>query len=315
MNRLLSHDLWTAISRLGKNAVKRAAIAYVSNDARLQFSDGDLLICDASILAIKTGQTSAHVLKRAHDRGASVMSLPGLHAKVILLNDKAVIGSANMSESSATDLIEASLLTDQPAIVAIAQSFVNQLSARAEELDEKKLERLLTIKVVKRVPRYRTATVQPKLVARHHRTWVVGTKELAKEFPKEQEAVEEAVAKCRDKLTNRRSTVSHIRWTGRSRFRELCRKDDWLIQMWRPHGAKTPYLVYERMPILDRLEQDGATYILYEEFPRSESRAKSWTQFKRLVLRAGIERKLAANSQFEISESQADSLHALWKMR
>ncbi len=79
------------------------------------------MVCDASNNAIKTGQTSAAVLKRAFDRGSRLYNLPGLHAKILLLNEKALIGSANASGSSAHSLIEAGLLTDQPTIVATAQ--------------------------------------------------------------------------------------------------------------------------------------------------------------------------------------------------
>ena len=180
MNRLLSHDLWPKVAKLAKNAVKRAAIAYVSSDEHIQFGEGDLLICDASNKAIKTCQTSAAVLKRAFDRGTRLYNLPGLHAKILLLNEKALIGSANASGLSASTLIEAGLLTDQPTIVATAQSFVNQLASQAEELDEKKLKKLLAIKV-ERLPRHagmRKPNVKVKTGG--HRTWIVGTTELRK---------------------------------------------------------------------------------------------------------------------------------------
>lgn len=313
MNRLLSHNLWPTISKLAKNSVKRAAIAYVSSDEHIQFGDGDLLICDASTNAIKSGQTSAAVLKRAYDRDAQIYNLPGLHAKIILLNEKALIGSANASGSSANNLIEAGLLTDQPTIVATAQSFVNLLASQAEELNDQRLKKLLAIKVVKRPRQAGTAKSKIKTKVGGHRTWIIGTTELLKDPPEDQGAVEEAVENSRERMSNPRSNVQWLRWTGTSTFRKECQQDDWLIQMWRPKGRKQPTWVYERMPVLDRLEFETATYFLYEEFPRSDSRAKSWIEFRKLAVRAGIKRQIKPGSQFEITENHADSLQALWK--
>lgn len=313
MNRLLSHELWPTISKLAKHALKRAAIAYVSSDQHIQFGDGDLLICDASPNAIQSGQTSATVLKRAYGRRAQIYNLPGLHAKIILLNEKAVIGSANASSSSANNLIEAGLLTDQPTIVANAQSFVNRLVSRAKQLERADIETLLAIKVSKRGRQAGIPSAAIKTRSRSHRTWVIGTTELVEDPPEDQAKIEDAIESCRERLTNPRSNIHWLRWTGSSRFREHCRADDWLIQLWRPQGRKLPTAVYERMPVLKRLNFKTATYFLHEEFPRSDSRAKGWAEFKKLAIRAGIRRRIKPGSEFEITENQADSLQALWK--
>lgn len=313
MDRLLSHDLWPKIAKLAKNTVKRAAIAYVSSDEHIQFGEGDLLICDASNKAIKACQTSAAVLKRAFDRGTRLYNLPGLHAKILLLNEKALIGSANASGLSASTLIEAGLLTDQPTIVATAQSFVNQLANQAEELDEKKLRKLLAIKVVKRPPQTGVRKSKIRVKTGGHRTWIVGTTELRKKYPEEQKVVDVAIEEVHDKLSNPRSTVLQIRWTGSKRFRKTCKRDDWLIQMWRPHGEKTPEKVYERMPIKEVVKFENATYFLYEQFPKSDSRTKDWTEFKEIALRAGIRRQITPGSEFEITDDQANLLAGHWK--
>jgi hypothetical protein len=313
MNRLLSHNLWPTVANLAKNTVKRAAIAYVSSDEHLQFGEGDLLVCDASSNAIKTGQTSAAVLKRAFDRGSRLYNLPGLHAKILLLNEKALIGSANASGSSAHSLIEAGLLTDQPTIVATAQSFVNQLTSQAEELDERKLKKLLAIKVARRLPQTGSRKSRIRVKTGGHRTWIVGTTELRKTFPDEQKVVDVAIEEVQDKLSNPRSTVHQIRWTGNKRFRKTCKRDDWLIQMWRPHGDKMPERVYERMPIKDVVKFENATYFLYEQFPRSDSRAKDWNEFREIALKAGISRQITPGSEFEITDHQANLLDGHWK--
>jgi hypothetical protein len=313
MNRLLSHNLWPTLSKLAKGAAKRAAIAYVSSDEHIQFGDGDILICDASPNAVKAGQTVAAVLKRAYDRKATLFSLPGLHAKIVLLNDKALIGSANASGSSANDLIEAGLLTDQTKIVAMAQSFVNQLASQATKIDDRRRKHLLSIKVVRRpmATRAKTKMVRPRIGG--HRTWIVGTTEILKKVPEDQDIVENVAEKSKESLSNPRSHVAWIRWTGNSRFRNECKRDDWIIQMWRPRGQKTPSDVYERMPVLAREDFDAATYFFYEDFPKADKRSKTWAEFKSIAVRAGIDRSIKPGSQFEITEDQAELLHGHWK--
>jgi hypothetical protein len=312
MNRLLSYNLWPTISKLAKNSVKRAAIAYVSNDVHLQFGDGDLLVCDASQAAIKAAQTDAQVLKRAFDRGATLYSLTGLHAKILLLNEKAIIGSANVSGMSASNLVEAALLTDQPSVVAMAQALVGQLASQAILLTEKRLNSLLEIDVIRRPVQRGSLKRRPKTIEKKYRTWVVGTTEILKDLPEDQDVVESAAEKMKQDLTNPRSSVRWVRWTGRSAFREQCRTGDWLIQMWKSNERKTPSHVYERMPIVGREEFKTATYIYYEEFPRADPKAKEWSEFKKLATRAGIRRQIKPGSQFEITESQADALQAIW---
>ena len=148
MNELLCDKLWPTIRRLAKrSASKWAAIAYVSSDALIKFGKGDLLITDASNHAIVMGQTSAQVLNRAYKRSAKLYSLPGLHSKVLLLDGTAVIGSANLSGSSATSLVEAAWVTDNPVAVGMASSLIRQLSQQAEEIDVRFLARILKIEV------------------------------------------------------------------------------------------------------------------------------------------------------------------------
>src|SRR5688572_7885217 len=101
MNELLSKSLWPRLRELAKSAHrKHAAIAYVTDDRFVVFGEGDVLITDASDGAITSGQTSATVLKAALKRGAKIVSIPGLHAKLYVFDRYAIIGSANLSKGS-----------------------------------------------------------------------------------------------------------------------------------------------------------------------------------------------------------------------
>src|SRR5687768_9182913 len=117
MLRLLSDDLWSEIeARSRRRGNKLAAIAYVSSDSVIRFGDGDTLVVDASDAASRTGQTTARLLRSAYSRGAEVVNLPGLHAKLLVVGGIAVVGSANLSANSRR-LFEAGVLSDEPRLV------------------------------------------------------------------------------------------------------------------------------------------------------------------------------------------------------
>src|SRR3989337_4427162 len=99
-------NVWTTILELSSSCdMKKAAVSYVSSDAILKFGQGDTLVVDASDDAIQAGQTSGSVLQRALTRGARVVSIPRLHAKVMVFGATAVVGSANISVRSTRELI------------------------------------------------------------------------------------------------------------------------------------------------------------------------------------------------------------------
>jgi hypothetical protein len=135
--QFLSDALWLEIERLaGSGNPKFAAVAFVTTDDIVEFGTGDLLVTDATDGSIRSGRTDRNVLRRAFDRGATLRSCPGLHAKVIVFDDRAVVGSANISNSSRHDLIEAGLVIDAPECVAEMRAFVQRLAEQSDRIDE-----------------------------------------------------------------------------------------------------------------------------------------------------------------------------------
>ena len=124
MEKLLVNNLWPEIKRLSlKSKRTEAAVAYFTSDKFLKLKAGDTLIVNASTKTIQTGGTSAKLLwKLRHD--VRLFNLPSLHAKIILLDDQVIVGSANASETSANDLEEAGVLTGSPQVVSQARSFL-----------------------------------------------------------------------------------------------------------------------------------------------------------------------------------------------
>lgn len=59
MQRVLADNVWQQISPIIRKAKhKIAALAYVSTPSYVTFGKGDILICDASDQAIRSGETS-----------------------------------------------------------------------------------------------------------------------------------------------------------------------------------------------------------------------------------------------------------------
>jgi hypothetical protein len=67
VQRVLSKkDLWTEVRKKARASnTRNAAIAYVTRDL-VGFRNGDTLVIDASILAIKNGETDAPPLRKLH---------------------------------------------------------------------------------------------------------------------------------------------------------------------------------------------------------------------------------------------------------
>jgi hypothetical protein len=313
MNELLSDNLWAVIKQLGKKASsRRAAVAYVTSEEFVKFTDGDVLVTDASDHAIAMGQTDAQVLAKAFKRGAELYSLPGLHTKVLLLGGSAVIGSANLSDSSATNLVEAAWVTDAPAAVGMATSLVQQLTSQAKKIDEEFLKRILKIEV-KAHAKPAGGTAKPKKVKiPKHASWILGVHELVKDFPDEQEAIESGTATAEGKVTKASSDVSWIRWTGNSRFRSEAKEGDTVIQIWSRRKVKKPSAVYRHAPIVHRQDEDSCTRFFVEDFTDCEDTSITWSDFKKLATRVGLNGKIGPASARPIAEAYSNALFALW---
>jgi hypothetical protein len=61
------------------------------------FREGDTLVVVASARAIQNGETDARLLRKLHKKGVQIYDCADLHAKILLLDDVAIISSGNMS--------------------------------------------------------------------------------------------------------------------------------------------------------------------------------------------------------------------------
>ncbi len=245
MNELLSSELWPRIKVLAKNSKKKhAAVAYVTDDTKVRFDKGDVLITDASDEAIKSGQTSAVVLKAAHKRETQIFSIAGLHAKVYVFDRCAVIGSANLSKHS-EQLIEAALLTDQPTAVSSARLLIEQLKEVADPVDAAFIKRICGIPVSPRNS-MRGKQKGTRTKDKKPRSWLVGLKPV-EEKPEEEAIVEEGRAEAEKHVSQNESLVSWIRFRGDSKFRREAQAGDVIVCIWTEDGKTSPKSVQRQI--------------------------------------------------------------------
>ncbi|MCX5658336.1 MAG: phospholipase D family protein [Planctomycetota bacterium] len=314
MQELVSLGVWDKIKTLAKRGRPRlAAVAYASSDAYVKFGRGDVLIVDASDRAISTALTSAKVLAAAARRGAQIFHMPGLHAKVFVLGNTAVIGSANMSVSSANDLIEAAFVTDSRSAVAAAKSLILQLADQANVVDERFLKRIKAIKVERTGGRgggKRKSGI--KVDTSGSSTWIVGLGEL-KEDEHEDEAARadegERHAKELQKWGN-----SHIYWIrcgGTDSFSRQAKPGDFIIQILKPLRGATRVL--RHCAVLRRQNEPGNVTRFYIEEPAGiERRSMSLMAFRALLHQHGWKGKVGPTMSRRIGLRLADALHDNW---
>lgn len=149
----LSSDIWPQLEDAARTARVRCAVAvaYFGAGASklLPLPKGSHLVVDASDGAVKSGQTCPADLLKMVERGVTVFSVPNLHAKVFVLGRTAFIGSANASNRSASQLVEAVIRTTEPGAVGAAREFVSGLCLH--ELTPEVLKRLGKLYVAPRI--------------------------------------------------------------------------------------------------------------------------------------------------------------------
>lgn len=314
MHQVLSHKLWDRIRTLARKTKRRqAAIAYVTTDL-ISFRRNDLLIVDASESVIRSGGTNAKLLAKLVRKGVAVYSCPSLHAKVILLNDHAVIGSCNMSESSRHLMVEAALITDSPSIASGVASLIEQLRAKSKRLDARAVAQLAKIKVVrvgfglgKRGPK------PPKISDElGRRTWLTGTYQEDRELTEaEEELTDQSTRELARKLRTDEEPLEWIRCTGTGKFVSKCREGDQVIQIWKKSlKNKRPSAVLCANPILRKAKSGGSTFFFLRD---GTDTGMNWGAFKNLMKRLGYRRRFGPGSEVVLEPELADAIFRNWK--
>ena len=312
MNRFASNELWTLVRKYSRVRVKKyAAIAYVASDEHLAFRKGDVLVTDASDPRIAGGQTSAKVLKAAHEAGAELYSLPELHAKAMCLGRHVVIGSANVSESSVNNLVEACVVSDDPRLRSETVAFIEQLKKRATPIDKAFLRRVAAIKVVRSRPP-RVLKTKAKVNDPRARVWLVGVSEDEPPNERDPERAAHAMKRAKANRSESRSTIEPIWYTGSSKFRREAQPYDLVIQVWSETGSKVTVWEPARIRVRDESSQSFTDFYLEE--PRgSEGRTIPWRDFRahwKSLVGTKVPSQRGAR---ELLGNKAERIIALWR--
>lgn len=308
MDEILTDNVWKQVAPYARSCGRRvAALAYVSTDTHIRFKKGDTLVCDASDAAVKSGETSAPVLSKWFKAGVRIYSRPGLHAKVLVMGTKALVGSANLSQSSATQLREASLLTSRPVVVSQAKAFVHLAKSEATEVDEDFLAHACALKVTKRKARGQPRRKKWKKLG--SRFWIVRVYEIESDrYVKEEEYVDQAAVKLREITGDETIEPAWIRWTGNSRFRRDAQAGDTVIELWSTRKGKQ---ITVQPPSAILLRQDRQNWTRFYCDPTGDLPDLSWTEFQRHLRQIGIT-SITKNSVRELNKKDAALIRTIW---
>lgn len=314
MQKVLSSELWKTVRANARRAqCRKAAIAYVTRDL-VGFRKGDTLIVNASTYAVANGETDAKLLRTLYKKGVHVYDCTSLHAKVLLFDNLAIIGSGNMSNWSASGLVEAGVITDHKSTTAGVASIIQQLLPQSRYLQGKHLAQLCQIKVSRRhglLPGVRKSR-KPNISRLGDRTWLVGVRELVKEPPpEEQKKIDLATEVLRAKTGDPDLDPDWIRWFGRSRFRKECRQGDSVIRIWRSRKAKLPSGVFRATPVLLKQDSRKLTRFYLKESTGSYAEM-SWGKFKRLMKEMGYPKRVDPSSTVLLDPDVADAIERKW---
>ena len=309
MDSILTGNVWKQVAAVSRGAKRRlAAVAYVSSGRFVKFRRGDVLICDASDRAIQSGETSALLLKSLHRRGVELRSRADLHAKVVVLGKYALVGSCNLSASSEEELAELALLSDRSQVLAQAAAFIHSLRQASDEIDSDFIRRIAKIRVRRaRGPGRKRTRSATRL---GNRVWVVSVQQLPEDsFPKEQPFVEKGEKKAETLIADKDATVSWIRCTGKSRFRNVARPGDIVLQIWKSLSGKRT-TVFAPCPIVFR--QDVAHWTRFYVAERDDCQSLSWERFKKETKKYGLSR-ISKDSVRELNAREVLLIEGLWK--
>ncbi len=131
--KLLTENIWSFISKSSRNSDKAyVAVAYLGNGASemLLLKSGDMLVVDASESNVRSGVINPLELQKFVDSGVNVFSKENLHAKVFVFGTETYVGSTNVSNNSASNLVEAVVFSEK---VELAKSSIEFITSIATE--------------------------------------------------------------------------------------------------------------------------------------------------------------------------------------
>lgn len=290
MNKVLTSNIWPELKKLKKkSSYFKAAIGYASSGTALGIKKNDVLVCDASVEAIRCGHTSAKLIKQILKKGGQVYNLPGLHSKIYVFDDATFIGSANLSQHSSTGgLIEGGILSTDVSICSDAANAVMELAAAGELILPKYLKKILKIRVQRSPNGSRKIKRPPKIKsARTH--WLLGVHH--RNDTNDVEAFEAGYETLG--VDSDSDEVYDIQYATSFVVKKGFKVNDLVTEIYRKNGKdKHPQIVYHPRRIL-HIEKGKRSSYLYLQ---SQSKKVSWRNFCALLKKHGIRKRVSKDT-------------------
>lgn len=237
MNRtsfLSNETLWQTLSAKLKAARHvDAAFAYFGSGGAklLPLKRGSRLVVNMSLASLRAGATNPHEIEKLIRKGVQVFSRRNLHAKMMVIDRAAIIGSANISGHARHTLDEAAVLTTDQATVRRAKDFIERLLT--EPVSPEYLEKC---KRLYRPPRFAPQGSGRKTRERrvqHAKLWVLNLREG--DLPEAERArLEKGEAKAEQKIRDKAECeVNSCWWSVKPKMASELEPGDRIIRILR----------------------------------------------------------------------------------
>jgi hypothetical protein len=305
---LLAGNLWNEIKRLSKTSKRKyLAVAYIGRGASkfLRLTKGDSILVDMSEKSVKNSQTDPWEIEKYHKKGVAVFNCANLHAKIYVLGNTVIIGSANLSKHSQMQLIESGLLCRDKDVVSSAIGFIKALQVEAVTPEYIKL-----CKKWYKPPQFGSGKnmgkKKHKVSPIYSRLWIAGVNDTTYSALEEQLNVAEKKKAEKVVSDKKKYEAEPLKWYGSSNFTREIKKGDLLIQMYDNGKAVRVYpdsrvIHIKRYRSFDK--RKAPRMFVYIE-SQLNPKTISWKEFKRILTAVGLT-KLSSESEREIKSPQA----------
>jgi hypothetical protein len=302
-----NEDTWRELSAISRNrkCPLYVAVPYLGSDGGklLRLKRGDVLVVALTKANSSNGSVCPDEIQRLQSNGVQVFLSDRLHAKVLLCGGKAVVGSANLSQTSFTHLDEAAMLTTDASVVKHIRAWFQQ-----RMLQSVTPEWLGVCASVYRPPkggfgRRGKRTEQPNEEA----LWLLGLQPT--DYPEDETVVmESGASQAKQKLSDpEKFKVETIRLCGNVRVRE----GDKVIQIMRTADS---HYVEELAKVIEirrtKSRRGAAVAYLFLECRNRPNRIP-WAKFKRGCSAYGLKLRSNIGTRRITSPAQAAKVLAL----
>jgi hypothetical protein len=265
--------------------------------------------------SVTGGRTYPSEIEKYFNKGVKIYNCTNLHAKTYVLGNKVIIASANVSQRSKNDLIEAGLLTTD---IKVRKNTLGWL--RSLETEPVTPEYIASCKKIFKPPKFsgRHKKGKNRDVPSHSRLWLLSTQETALS-DEEQEFCVEREKEAEEKIADlEKYKADTILWDQNSRIAKQIQERDLVIQI-ENKGKKRKKKTKVRPPsrvvkisVPQELDKNirNSLFVTLEELRRPHFLA--FSDFADEAKQAGV--YVSANSQREIRNDEIkNTLLGLWR--